>query len=285
MADHVEKRKRDRVDRGKSEVDRARPSSNASGGGASRDAREPALHARDRLAQSLWESYRASNDARSLDALVIHYIPLVRSIARRAGEGLPRGIDREDLVADGVFGLMAAIRRYDPSTGHAFSTYATLRIRGAMLDGLRAADWAPRSVRAAARQIEAATTELEGKLNRTPTDAEVAERLGVSLQACRDLMMDIRRSALLPLEDLNSHEGDPMVHDPSEYIALVIAAEMTLSPREAAVVRLHDLLGYPLTEVAKRLGISHSRAFQIHERALDLLRRALRGESRGSDET
>lgn len=257
------------------------PSDDAERPSAPEEAASPALHPRDRLAEELWRDYRVVGDARSLDALVVHYIPLVRAVARRAAVMLPPEVDREDLVADGTFGLMDSIRRYDPSTGHAFSTYAVLRIRGAILDGLRATDWAPRSVRAAARKVEQVREALELKLGRPPTDTEVAERLGISLEACQRLLADIHRSSFLSLEEI---VRPPAVADPTDGLALILAAERALPPREAAVVRLHDLLGYPLTEVARRLGVSHSRAFQLHERALDLLRRALRSEAGDGDD-
>lgn len=240
----------------------------------------PVLHARDRAAEDLWVAYRTRSDARSLDALVVHYIPLVRSIARRAKLMLPREAELDDLVGDGTFGLIDAIRRYDPSTGNAFSTFATLRIRGAIIDGLRAADWAPRSVRSAARQIERVTEELEGILGREPDEGELAERLGIPRDMCRRILGDIHRSSVVSLEE---SEADPSIADPTEHLAILLAARHTLPRREAFAVELHDLLGYPLTEVARRLHVSHSRAFQIHEHALDLLRRALRSEA-GDDE-
>lgn len=252
-----------------------------SGEPAADDPRSPSLHARDRMADDLWIAYRARGDARSLDALVVHYLPLVRAIARRAKSMLPPEADLDDLVGDGTFGLIDAVRRYDPTTGHAFSTYATLRIRGAILDGLRAADWVPRSLRASARRIERAMEELERALGRSPSEGELADRLGISRDLCRRLLHDIRRSSLVSLEDA---EIDPAVADPTEQLASLLVARQTLPPREAFAIELHDILGYPLTEVARRLHVSHSRAFQIHEHALDLLRRALRSEAEDDGE-
>lgn len=240
----------------------------------------PLLHPRDRLAEDLWVAYRARGDARSMDALVVHYLPLVRSIARRAGRMLPPEVDVEDLVGEGTFGLIDAIRRYDPTTGHAFSTYATLRIRGAIIDGLRAADWVPRSVRSAARQIERVTEELEGILGRSPDEAELAGRLGVSIEECRRLIADVHRASVTSLE---ARDSDPSIEDPTEHLAMLYAARHALPAREAFAIELHDLLGYPLTEVARRLHVSHSRAFQIHQHALDLLRRALRSDGGDDD--
>jgi RNA polymerase sigma factor for flagellar operon FliA len=246
------------------------------------DPRSPVLHARDQLADELWIAYRTRSDARSLDALVVHYLPLVRAIARRAKAMLPPEADLDDLVGDGTFGLIDAVRRYDPTTGHAFSTYATLRIRGAILDGLRAADWVPRSLRASARQIERAMDDLERALGRSPNEGELADRLGISRELCRRLLHDIRRASVASLEE---EEIDPPVADPTEQLASLLVARQTLPPREAFAVELHDILGYPLTEVARRLHVSHSRAFQIHEHALDLLRRALRSEAEDDGET
>ncbi|MFM8944895.1 MAG: sigma-70 family RNA polymerase sigma factor [Actinomycetota bacterium] len=228
-----------------------------------------------------WNRFRADGDRAARDELILQYLPLVRIVARRTAALLPRGLDVDDLVSDGTFGLVDAIDRFDPSRGLAFSTFAVGRVRGAMLDGLRALDWVPRSVRAGARAMEAAIESLERSLGRPPSEAEIAERLGISPEECRRLRAQVDGAVVVPLvgEEGGADDERPELADAdaarSEDRVLLTAAIDGLPEREALVVRLHDLLGVTLLEVAGMLGVSHSRAFQIHERALRLLRDAV----------
>src|SRR4029453_12990983 len=121
----------------------------------------------------LWPRYKATGDAAVRERLILHYSPLVKYVAGRVGMGLPASVDQADFVSYGVFGLMDAIEKFDPERATKFEPYAIRRIRGAIIDELRALDWIPRSVRAKARAIERAYSELEGRLFRHPTDAEV----------------------------------------------------------------------------------------------------------------
>lgn len=245
--------------------------------------RQVRLHDRDRPVARHWEAFVASADPQARDALIVHYLVLVRAIARRLAGVLPRGVEVADLVSEGTFGLVEAIERFDPSRGLAFSTYAVPRIRGAMVDALRAMDWAPRSVRAAARRIQDAVVQLETELGRSPSEAELAERLGIDAESCRRLRLEGRRAALLHLED--HYPGvmdDPLMATVDEEDRAVMAAALgTLPHREAFIVRLHDGFGVSLLELAGMLGISHSRAFQLHKRGIRLLRIAF---DEGADE-
>jgi RNA polymerase sigma factor for flagellar operon FliA len=252
-----------------------RPSPPRRGGRGS----EGTIPAFDLEVASDWRDLRASGDRAARDRLILHYLPLVRLVARRTLAGLPRGVDVEDLVSDGTFGLVDAIDRFEPGRGLAFSTFAVGRIRGAMLDGLRALDWVPRSVRAEVRALDAATEELTRTLGRPPSDAELARRLDVSIEECRRRRAQGDRAVVVPLEDASDDAEDvasSMTQDAAraEERVLVAAAVDGLPEREALVVRLHDYLGVTLLEIAGMLGVSHSRAFQLHERALRLLRRA-----------
>ena len=134
---------------------------------------------------------RPPNDQKARDRLVVAYSPLVKYVAGRMGAGLPAHVDEADLISYGLGGLIAAIERFDLSREIRFETYAITRIRGAILDELRALDWVPRSVRARARQIERANVKLEAKLQRVPTEEELAdgardERRGVPRRAAAD---------------------------------------------------------------------------------------------------
>jgi RNA polymerase sigma factor for flagellar operon FliA len=124
--------------------------------------------------QSLWLEYRRTGDQGIRDRLILTYAPLVKYVAGRLGSGLPAHVDEGDLVSYGLLGLMGAIERYEPDRDVKFETYAIARIKGAIIDELRAMDWVPRSVRSRAREIERAIAELEAKLGTAPTDEQIA---------------------------------------------------------------------------------------------------------------
>src|SRR3954463_12345697 len=130
----------------------------------------------------LWERYSEDPSKEARDRLLVYYAPLVKYVASRVVSGLPRSIELGDLMSHGWFGLIDAVGRFDPSAGNKFETYAMQRIRGAILDGLRASDWAPRTVRQNARSIEKAMAQLEASLSRTPTEDELAAELGVGVE-------------------------------------------------------------------------------------------------------
>jgi len=131
--------------------------------------------------QTLWRQYRSNPSDKALrDRLILTYAPLVKYVAGRLGSGLPAHVDDDDLISYGLLGLIGAIERYDPDRDVKFETYAIARIKGSIIDELRAMDWVPRSVRARARDIERAIAELERKLHRAPTDEEIAAKVGIS---------------------------------------------------------------------------------------------------------
>src|SRR6266498_3381251 len=144
----------------------------------------------------LWTEYKAKGDPEVRDRLVLQYAPLVKYVAGRVRSGLPASVDGADLVSDGVIGLMDAIEKFDPGRGLQFQTYAVPRIRGAILDGLRAMDWVPRSVRDKVRNVERAQVVLETRLGRTPTDREIADELGIGLRALRDTYASVSFTSL-----------------------------------------------------------------------------------------
>ena len=139
----------------------------------------------------LWEQWKSMADAEAREALIIHYAPLVKFVAGRVGAGLPANVENSDLVSYGVFGLIDAIDKFDLSRGFKFETYAINRIRGAILDELRALDWVPRSVRARAREIERSLTELEHRLQRTPSEEELADHMTMTLDDLQDALAEI----------------------------------------------------------------------------------------------
>src|SRR6266581_7819992 len=128
--------------------------------------------------QELWLDFRRTGDQKIRDRLILTYAPLVKYVAGRLGSGLPAHVDEGDLVSYGLLGLIGAIERYDPGRDVKFETYAIARIKGAIIDELRALDWVPRSVRSRAREIERAIADLESKLGRAPTDEEISAKIG-----------------------------------------------------------------------------------------------------------
>src|SRR2546422_9695535 len=136
--------------------------------------------------QGMWREYRASGDRNLRDRLILNYSPLVKYVAGRVGSGLPSHVDESDLVQYGLLGLIGAIERYDPDRDVKFETYAIARIKGSIIDELRAMDWVPRSVRSRARDIERAIGGLEAKLGRAPTDDEIASKLGIDTDELED---------------------------------------------------------------------------------------------------
>src|SRR6201987_3661478 len=130
--------------------------------------------------QDLWRRYKSSGDERARERLVVAYSPLVKYVAGRMSSGLPAHVEEADLISYGLGGLISAIERYDLGRETKFETYAMTRIRGAIIDELRTLDWAPRSVRARAREIERVNIKLESRLQRAPTDEEMATELGTT---------------------------------------------------------------------------------------------------------
>ena len=157
--------------------------------------------------EGLWETFKASSDADTRERLILHYSPLVKYVAGRVGAGLPRSVDQNDLASYGLFGLIDAIDKFEPDRGFKFETYAINRIKGAILDELRALDWVPRSVRSRARRIETAVVELEHTLQRTPTEDELAFNLEMEVEELNNALAEIGRSGIAALDEFISGES------------------------------------------------------------------------------
>jgi len=152
--------------------------------------------------QEIWREYRLTKDQKVRDRLILTYAPLVKYVAGRLGSGLPAHVDEGDLVSYGLLGLIGAIERFDPERDIKFETYAISRIKGSIIDELRAMDWVPRSVRARARDIERAIAELEAKLGRAPSDEEIAKKVGLTQEELGDSLTEISRSSIAALDEL-----------------------------------------------------------------------------------
>src|SRR5881398_2543351 len=174
---------------------------------------------------AIWHEYKQSRSKELRDRLILTYAPLVKYVAGRLGSGLPAHVDEGDLVSYGLLGLISAIERYDPGRDIKFETYAIARIKGAIIDELRALDWVPRSVRSRAREIERAITELEAKLGVAPTDEQIAEKIGITVEELGDSLTDISRSSIAALDELWSVSGE------GDQVSLLDTIEDETGPR------------------------------------------------------
>ena len=249
--------------------------------------------------QTLWRQYRANPQSKPLrDRLILTYAPLVKYVAGRLGSGLPAHVDDDDLISYGLLGLIGAIERYDPDRDVKFETYAIARIKGSIIDELRAMDWVPRSVRARARDIERAIADLERKLHRAPTDEEIAGKIGITQQELEDSLTDISRSSIAALDELwtvNTGGGggdqvalidtieDTEAPDPQSSLSQTEMKEAVgeaiarLPEREKLVVTLYYYEELTLREIGEVLGVTESRVSQLHTKAILRLKARLSG--------
>jgi RNA polymerase sigma factor FliA len=251
--------------------------------------------AADTDTRSLWREYRRTGAKELRDRLIVMYSPLVKYVAGRLGSGLPAHVDEGDLVSYGLLGLIGAIERYDPDRDIKFETYAIARIRGSIIDELRALDWVPRSVRSRAREIERAIASLEAKFGRAPTDEEIAEKVGISVTELEDSLTDISRSSIAALDELwsVSGEGDQVslldtLEDPdsvrpadaldeTELREILGDAISRLPEREKLVITLYYYEELTLREIGEVLGVTESRISQLHTKAILRLKARLAG--------
>lgn len=234
-----------------------------------------------------WSSWHASRDTIAREWLVVHYASLVKFVAGRLSAGLPRSVDTGDLVSAGVFGLMDAIEKFDPSQGAKFETYAIPRIRGAILDGLRALDWVPRTVRSRARSVQDAISTLEHTLGRQPSDDEIAGALGIDGSELEKWLADIAAGAVGPLDHVALDSAGTSGAEPGRAIEEgelreAMRAEIRRLPeREQAVLVLYYDDGLTLAEIGEALGVTESRISQVHTKAVLQLRSRLAAAGMG----
>jgi RNA polymerase sigma factor FliA len=227
---------------------------------------------------------------------VVAYSPLVKYVAGRMGSGLPAHVEESDLISYGLGGLISAIERFDLTREIKFETYAITRIRGAIIDELRTLDWVPRSVRARARQFERVNTKLESKLQRAPTDEEMAEALHLGIDEFQNAITQISNSSIVALDEMwtVSSGGEPLslidtIGDtrPSNPAELLDVTELRetladaiarLPEREKIVVALYYYDGLTLREIGEVLGVTESRVSQLHTKAILRLKGRLQGD-------
>lgn len=249
--------------------------------------------------RELWRRH-GEGDESSRENLILHYAPLVKVMAGRVGSRLPRHVEQSDLVSYGLTGLLGAIERYDPERGVKFKTFALTRIRGAMIDALRSLDWVPRRVRKDARDLERVESGLGARLGRVPTETELADGLGLDLEALRARLLEIADSRLYSLDapllggsdqGLNGEASlldvvpSPGLADPQKALdavqetcdlrAVLSDAIGDLPEGQQFVLACRYREDLRLGEIGEVMGVSESRVSQLHTKALISLRAVL----------
>ncbi len=241
---------------------------------------------------SWWEALESSDDSTRMqarDALITHHAPLVTQVAMRMIGRLPDTVELADLVSYGVFGLIDAVEKFEVERGFKFETYAAQRVRGAIIDELRAADWVPRSVRSKARTVEQATRALEQTFMRPVTDEDVAQHLGWAIAEVRTVRAQVALSHVGALDGMisggetqaldaaleNSAPEASLSVEARETSTLLATAIQGVRDREQQVLRLYYFDGLTLAQIGQVLGVTESRVSQIHSGAVKKLRESL----------
>jgi RNA polymerase sigma factor for flagellar operon FliA len=225
------------------------------------------------------------------DALIRQHVPLVRRIAHHMIAKLPPNVELDDLIQVGMMGLAEALSRYEAAQGVQFETFATQRIRGAMLDELREGDWMSRSSRKSQKDIEHAVHRLEQKLGRSPLESEIADEMGMALGEYQSLLGKVRGTQLVYLEDMTHNEDDDgfldrhvadgdadpmeMLRDQRLKVSLVNAIK-SLPEREQHIMGMYYEHDMNLKEIAAVLGVTESRVCQLHSQSIARLRAKMR---------
>ena len=242
---------------------------------------------------TLWTRYKEDQDSSARDELILNYSPLVKYVAGRLASSLPQTVDTADLISYGIFGLIDAIEKFDPGRAIKFETYAISRIKGAIIDELRAMDWVPRSVRSRAREIEAAYVALENTLRRVPSDQEVADYMSITLKEFQDILTKLSYTSVVSFEELwvggerdESQNAIGSIRDDTaeDPVAIFETGEIKksspgaidkLPDRERTVIALYYYEGLTLKEIGQVLGVTESRVSQLHTKAVLRLRAKL----------
>jgi len=239
--------------------------------------------------EMLWEQYEATKDVSIKDQLIMEYAPLVKYVAGRLNIYLGQSVEYEDLVSYGVFGLIDAIEKFDLKKGVKFETYASLRIRGSIIDNIRKLDWVPRSLRQKNKEIEKTIMELETELGRTATDEELAQKMNISIEELHEIYKKTNLIYLISLDeyieqnnDYNiSSEKSPATEQPESYIEkqelkrILKESIEKLPEREQKILFLYYFEELTLKEISSIMGVSESRISQLHTKAITRLKTKL----------
>ncbi|MBE6097055.1 MAG: FliA/WhiG family RNA polymerase sigma factor [Schwartzia sp.] len=228
---------------------------------------------------SLWLSYKKEHTKEVRDRLVEQYMNLVNIIAGRLAISLPPHVDRDDLISSGFFGLLDAVERYEPDRKNKFETYASVRIRGAMLDYLRSKDWVPTSVRAKIKKYENTVRELETSLGRNASDEEIADAMGITIDELNKTVSQMNVATIIPLDDyIRAETPNDGLESPGANIEKLEMQEILakaihrLPEREKQVVSLYYYEELTMKEISLVLHLSEARVCQLHTKAIFRLR-------------
>jgi RNA polymerase sigma factor FliA len=239
------------------------------------------------------KDYRCTVDPKVKDEIVIEYAPLVKYIAQKIAARLPSNIELDDLISCGVIGLMDAIQKFDPTRDNKFKTYAEFRVRGAILDELRAQDWVPRSIREKAKLVERAYAKLESNLGRPATDEEMCKELKLTQDEFYDLLNKAKSVSLLNIDDSTTfNRGDKKLmaglmedsrsNNPFSAVSYKDARDkikegiMSLPEKQRLVLSLYYYEDLNLKEIGQVLTVTESRVSQLHTQAIMKLRAKLK---------
>jgi RNA polymerase sigma factor for flagellar operon FliA len=232
---------------------------------------------------ALWKQYGESKDPAVREQLILEYADLIKFVAGRLSIYFGGNVEYDDLIGYGVFGLIDAIEKFDPNKKVKFETYASLRIRGAIIDSIREQDWAPRSLRKKSKDLEKSISELENRLGRAASDQEVAEHMGVSLDELNKIVQDTNMSQMVSLDDYleQNHETGLDLSDSSsvdmqperrmegvEIREIMADAIEKLPEKEKLVVSLYYYEELTLKEISAIMKVSESRISQLHTKAI-----------------
>lgn len=236
----------------------------------------------DRNREALWQEYIKSRSPQVREQLIVEYAGLVKIVAGRMGMYLGYTVEYDDLVGYGIFGLIDAIDKFELTKGVKFETYASLRIRGSILDQIRKMDWIPRTLRQKQKKLETATKEMEVQLGRPASNEELAENMGISLEELEDLVNQTQIANLVSLDEYLEQGSEvkaelgnsPRFEQPEEVIErqelkkMLSEAISSLTENEQRVIAFYYFEELTLKEISKILEVSESRVSQLHTKAL-----------------
>lgn len=240
----------------------------------------------DNSREALWQEYMKSRNAQVREQLIVEYAGLVKVVAGRMGMYLGYTVEYDDLVGYGIFGLIDAIDKFELTKGVKFETYASLRIRGAILDQIRKMDWIPRTLRQKQKKLENAIKEMEDSLGRAATNEELAENMGISLEELEDLVNQTQIANLVSLDEYLEQGSEvkaelgnsPRFEQPEQVVErqelkkILAEAISSLTENEQRVIAFYYFEELTLKEISRILDVSESRVSQLHTKALRKLK-------------
>ncbi len=250
------------------------------------------------IEEEQWREYKKTNNSKIREELILKYAPIVKYIAGKIAIGTPN-IDYNDLISYGIIGLIDAIEKFDPNQGFVFQTYATKRIKGAIVDELRLLDWVPRLMRKRAKELEDTYIKLEKKYQRPATNEEVCKELGINKEEFNQILLDIAGATVISLDDVwyigeNNYEifgvetieassaqnPDVIIEKEEVKNRLENAINRRLNEKEREVIALYYYEDLTLKEIGKVMGMTESRICQLHANAITKLKVSVRKSMR-----